>query len=121
MGKMTRFKPKSMQDIETVTLILQIKEETDSSICFLKETEPSIAKDGSFSYASTVAFSRSIYLHAIPQRAFPVLIDNIEKILVHEQIHLALYTVFPDDVFDVSGKFDNLFPMLNDLERWSET
>lgn len=117
---MTQFKPKSMQDIETVALILQIEEEADNPICFLKETEPSIAKDGSFPYASTVAFSRSIYLRVIPQRVFPVLIDDIEKILVHEQIHLALYALFPGDVYDVSNKFDNLFPMLNDLERWSE-
>jgi len=114
---MTPFKPKSMQAIETVTLILQIKEETDNPICFLKENEASLDKDGSFSYASTVEFSKSIYLHAIPKGSFTIITKNIEKILVHEQIHLALYALGLDDASD---DFDNLFPMLNDFEKWIE-
>jgi len=116
---MTRFKPKFMRNIETLTLIIQVNKEVDSPICFLKETEPLYDKDGSFAYASTVAFSKSIYLHAIPKIAFPLLIKGIEKILVHEQIHLALYALFETNA-DISTKFDNLFPMLNDLEKWSE-
>jgi len=113
----TRFKSKSTQNIETLSLIIQLEKEVDSPICFLRETKPLIAKDGSFAYASTVAFSKSIYLRVIPQRAFSFLIDNIEKILVHEQIHLALYSLFEADV---SVKFDNVFPCVNDLERWIE-
>lgn len=100
-----------------LSFIIQINKETDSPIIFLKETKPSYDKDGSFAYASTVAFSQSIYLHAIPKRAFPLAIDYIEKILVHEYIHLALYALFENNV-DVSVKFDNLFPRLNDLEKW---
>ena len=114
----TRFKSKSTQTIEFLRLITQLKKEViDSPICLLKETKPSIAKDGSFAYASTVAFSKSIYLRVVPQRTFSLFIDNIEKILVHEQIHLALYSLFEADV---SVKFDNIFPCVNDLERWIE-
>lgn len=104
-----------MTKMKEVSLSVSESDETDSSLVFTDEHDPSIDKDGSFAYASTIAFSQSIYLRSIPNGNFLEAVANIEKILIHEQIHLALYALFDDP--SISCQFDNLFPCLKDFDE----
>jgi len=100
---------------DTIASILEVCGNIDAPLAFLDRKPMTIEdKDGSFTYASTVAFSDTIFLHPIPQRAFPLLEQKIEEILAHESIHLAIYGL---GFNNVSERFDNLFPFTGDWER----
>lgn len=92
-----------------------IMELSDSPLFLLDKPESTMfTTDGALIYASTVAFSESIYLHPIPHHAFVALEITIEEILEHESLHLAMHSL---GLLDESGKFDNLFSSVGDWKK----
>jgi hypothetical protein len=102
-------------DMDTAAQIVEVADNLDTPIYFLKAYGSNACdENGRFSYASTVAFSTTIFLHPIPKPAFNSAINGIEEILAHETIHIAIYQL---GLEDESCKFDNICGNLGDWDK----
>lgn len=96
-----------------VKTVPEVKEiDVDEPIVFLDR--PEIDKDGTFTFASTVAFSRSIYLRPIPRRGFPLIEKDIIEVLNHESLHVAIYSL---GLANASRRLDNILPFVGDWDK----
>ena len=74
-------------------------------------------KEKTWSAATTFNGADLIMLNPVPKRERKVIPKIIEKILVHESLHIVI-AEFDSRACDM---LDNVFPMVDDLESFLET
>ena len=105
-----------IQNSKTHLKSIIIEDFDDKIVDFNKEPIKWI-KDGNtlrFSIAGTLAFSDNIFLYPTPCWFEEKLESQIEEVVEHEWIHITLHHL---QLYDESSKFDNICPLIGDLEK----